>query len=97
MERSRLNWVGALTLLIVRSLALWLLIPLGFIVWLFVGYSLDARGATLGHWLGWLDQNFVVFMIRCVVRPFLHGPPPRYTPWSRIEDVDHRIKLFDAY
>jgi hypothetical protein len=84
--------ISGLLVLIVRSFLLWVVIPLGFIAWVFFLPWLLKRGATLGQFLGWVDLNVVALLQRLMAVRVVDG---REHPWLRakeIPSVTHRIK-----
>lgn len=90
-----LRIVVAVVISIIRSFALWVVIPVGFIAWLMsVPFTLP-RPIRLGAFLGWLDLNLVVLLIT-PFRPFLQTPPTWLGP-RQMRDVTHRIRLWDPY
>ena len=64
--REALGDVGALALLVIRGLLLWILIPVGLVLWLFI-FGWSAR-VGLGTFLGWLDLNLTVALQRILVQ-----------------------------
>jgi hypothetical protein len=91
MQEANIGVVGGLIFLTLRSLLLWLLVPLGFASWLFVFQWTMSKKTNLGQWLGWLDGNLSIFLVRVVIRPFVKGDLPNYIWWADIAEVEHRI------
>jgi hypothetical protein len=86
--------VGALALLLIRGIVLWILIPIGFALWLLI-FSWTAR-VGLGGFLGWLDLNLIAALHRVMVRPF-NGSKVEFVPLGTIQSVAHRIRFVDPF
>lgn len=91
------RWQGFATasatfiLLMIRGFLLWLMVPLGALVWLVVSPAFIKKGVTLGRFLGWLDWNLVVGLQRALAGGF-----PEKNPWippSAMKNVEHRIRF----
>jgi len=92
--REALGAMRALALLVVRGLLLWILIPLGFVLWLLV-FSWTARVGP-GAFLGWLDLNLLAALQRVLLRPVsgqLPMPRVEFVPLRRLQSVSHRVHL----
>ena len=83
----------ALVLLTIRGFLLWLVIPVGFVVWLF--YFWWARSASLGQCLGWFDLNLVAFLQR-VMKRFIPYPTVQTVPNQKMSTVTHRFRSNDV-
>jgi len=92
---NEMGWISALVLIYVRSLLLWLVIPAGLIVWIFVFPLLQDRGVTLTLFLSWLDHNLIVMIQRGLLRPFRPFIGPRWIPARKMAKVEHRFKWND--
>jgi len=88
------RFVGALVLLTVRGLLLWVVVPLGVVAWPLVVVTSRKRGVRLGQFLGWLDLNLTSAIQRTVTRPFFQAPIP-WTPFDAAASLTHRIRLLD--
>ena len=91
-----LGFVAAASVMVARSLLLWLLVPLGFLAWVIGLVWFLRKHVSLGQFLGWLDLNLVIAL--------LHGLPRRLAPEGRYHWVPfagmrtaHRIGLLDLY
>ena len=93
--RSALGGISVFTLLVVRGLLLWVVIPLGFIAWLLLGW---VRGVGPGQFLGWVDLNLIAALQRLLVRR-VNGewPMPRvdFVPIGKLRSVRHRVSVLD--
>jgi hypothetical protein len=87
-------WAGCL-LLALRGVLLWIVVPIGIVVWLFLGVILRRRGVTLGQFLGWLDLNLVSVIERTVLRPWVRSPLS-WTSAAELPKVTHRVRPLDA-
>ncbi len=54
--------LSALALMLVRGILLWIVIPIGFTLWLLV-FCWTAR-VGLGEYLGWLELNLIAALHR---------------------------------
>jgi hypothetical protein len=90
--REALGDLSALALLLARGILLWVIIPIGFALWLLV-FSWRAR-LGLGEFLGWLDLNLIAALHRVMVRPF-NGSRVEFVPAGLIQAVRHRIHVVD--
>ena len=88
--REALGDLSALAPLLVRGILLWIIIPIGFALWLLAVSSTVRPG--LGEFLGWLDLNLIAALHRAMVRPLnqiksrvrASGPnPDRHPPYPR--------------
>lgn len=89
--------LALLVLLFIRGVLLWLLVPLGFVVWVLGAVWLIGRGATLGKFLGWLDSNFIIILERTLLRPFFAEPTHPWVPFADIAGVTHRVGPLDLF
>ena len=92
--REALGDVSALALLVVRGLLLWILIPVGFVLWLVI-FGWSAR-VGLGTFLGWLDLNLTVALQRILVLPVRGKDSMRraeFVPLRLMESVKHRVHI----
>jgi hypothetical protein len=96
VSSRNMGWCSGLVLLFLRSLLLWFVIPLGFIVWIFVFPLLHDRGVALIQFLSWLDNNLIVLIQRGLLRPFGRYNGPNWIPAGRMSEVKHRLKWNDA-
>ena len=85
---------SGLTLLLVRGVLLWLVVPAATGVWLVLAILLRRRRVGLGRFLGWVDLNLIAALQRTALRPFFAARAP-WTPWSEIELVTHRVRWLD--
>jgi hypothetical protein len=52
--------VSGFAVLLLRSLLLWVVVPLAMLAWVVSSGWLRRRGVTAGQFLGWIDLNLVV-------------------------------------
>lgn len=93
-SREALGATGVLALLLVRGLLLWILIPIGFVLWLLV-FGWIAR-VGIGAFLGWLDLNLLAALQRVLTHPVsgqLPMPRVEFVPVQRVQSVRHRVHL----
>ncbi len=88
-----LSDIAALVLLLSRGLLLWLVVPLGSIVWALV---ISWRGkVSLGQFLGWLDLNLVAALQRSLLRLLLQRPTVEFQPLRNMAGTTHRMRTSD--
>ncbi|WP_353827318.1 hypothetical protein [Agromyces sp. SYSU T0242] len=91
--RETLAVVSVLALLTARGFLLWIVVPVGFVAWLLVGW---AFGTGPGQFLGWLDLNLIAALQRVLIRR-VDGewPMPRvsFVPIGMLRSVRHRVHL----
>ena len=88
------RFVRTLVLLTVRSVLLWVVVPLGLLLWLLAAVPLRKRGVRVGRFLGWLDLNLISAIQRSVARPFFDAAIP-WTPFSAAPALSRRISWID--
>jgi hypothetical protein len=95
MRRNpKLSIPVGVTLLVLRGLLLWLVVPVGLLCWVPLLPLLLRRGIKLGAFLGWLDLNLVAFLERTLLRAVV-SDPEAWTPVREMAHVTHRIRLVD--
>ena len=95
MTRGSAGAVAKLVLLVIRGVLLWLVIPLGLVLWLVTFQWIGKRAVTLGAFLGWLDNNLVYLLQRGLLRPWF---PVATVTWIRARDRSrtiHRVRGMD--
>lgn len=80
---------------IVRGLALYLLIPLAFVIWLLAFLWIFRYSKSLPQFVSWVDYNFSVSLIRGPLRPLVHKPYAEWLPLHRIQELTARTGLLD--
>lgn len=80
-------------LLVIRGFLLWFLVPISVLIWLVGAIWLVPRGATLGRFLGWIDNNFIIVLERTVLRPFFDEPTHPWIRFADISKVTHRLRF----
>ncbi|WP_353827322.1 hypothetical protein [Agromyces sp. SYSU T0242] len=91
--RKSLAVVSVLALLTARGLLLWIVVPVGFIAWLLVGWVF---GTGPGQFLGWIDVNLIAALRRVFIHRVDGGwPMPRlaFVPIGMLQSVRHRVHL----
>ena len=87
--------VPAFILVIVRGLALYLLIPLAFVLWLVALLWIGRYSKSLPQFITWVDYNFSVSLIRGPLRPLIPKPRAEWLPLRRIKEMTARTQFFD--
>lgn len=83
------------TLLLIRGLALWVVVPVGVLLWIVALPLSLMKRIPLGALLGWIDLNLLA-LIQRALRPWMHHLG-RWVPVSQIRKVEHRIRWFDPF
>jgi hypothetical protein len=87
--------IGAgITLLLLRGVLLWLVVPVAICLWMILHTFGGHRRVRLGQFLGWVDLNLTAGLQRTALRP-LFGTGAGWTPWSEVGNVTHRVRLLD--
>lgn len=96
IERSqvRLPIFTGLILLGIRGVALWLVVPVALIAWLFWWPILRRSDIQLSQFLGWVDLNLISAIEHSVLRPLIRVPLP-WTSTRELPNVTHRIGTSD--
>jgi hypothetical protein len=84
------QWVLALILLALRGATLWLLVPVGTMIWIFV---IPWTTTSLPQFLGWLDHNMNYVLQKHLFGLAFSTSPIQWIPRSQIATVTHRIRL----
>jgi hypothetical protein len=88
--------IAAIIVVLVHSLTLWVLVPVGFVAWLVVVPFTFPRPIRLGAFLGWLAFNEGVFFQRVLFRPLFRAPL-RWLGPREMRDGKHRISSHDLF
>lgn len=86
--------LAGITLLLLRGILLWLVVPITVLVWVPTSLRLHRRGVTLGQFLGWVDLNLIALLAHTLLRPLFRDPPP-WVPVVEMPGVTHRVGLLD--
>ncbi|MFE6255915.1 hypothetical protein [Agromyces sp. NPDC057865] len=92
--REALGDTGVLALLVIRGLLLWIVLPVGFVLWLVI-VSWSAR-VGLGTFLGWLDVNITAALQRVLglsVREEGSMRRADFVPIRLMQSVRHRVHI----
>lgn len=94
---ERPNWfISQVLLLLVRSLLLWIVIPLAVLVWPLLVPRLERMGVGFRQYLGWVDFNLIVFLQRVVFRPLMRQRD-NYVSLESIATIAHRVRFTDPF
>ena len=90
-----LDGIGLFSLLVIRGLALWVVIPISFLSWT-ICHSW-AQKASFRQVLCWYDRNVISLFAKSVLRPLLLAEHrPRFIGLSDMNQiVPYRITLAD--
>jgi len=90
VESNLLSIIGAILLLLVRGVLLWVVVPVASGWWL-IAIPFDAmrRRSRVGfsQAIGWADLNLIATLTLGRMTPFVR--------WSEASKVEHRISLID--
>jgi type IV secretory pathway TrbD component len=93
VRRNAFGLVAALAVLVIHGVLLWIIVPLGTLVWLVTLQPLARPAVTLGAFLGWIDNNIAFVLARVLFRPMF---PDADVAWVRTRDrhaIKHRISF----
>jgi hypothetical protein len=93
-EQRRNSVMGGIVVLLIRGGLLWVVIPVGAVVWPFVALRLRRRDVTFGRYLGWLDLNLIACVQRMILRPLVRAPAD-WVPARDMARVTHRLRAVD--
>ncbi|GAA2590851.1 hypothetical protein GCM10009862_31490 [Microbacterium binotii] len=88
--------LAGILVILLHSVMLWVLIPVGFVAWLVCVPFTFPRPVRLGSFLAWLAFNNVVLLQRVLFRPWFRTPSRWLAP-REMRDVKHRISLHDLF
>jgi hypothetical protein len=94
MPSPRVPLAAGVTLLLLRGVLLWVVIPVATCVWMIIRTVGRHRRLTLGQFVGWADLNLTAGLQRTALRP-LFATPARWIAWSEVRSVTHRVRLID--
>lgn len=87
---------GGVALGLLRSVLLWVVMPLAFVVWLggllWLGGRVPLRG-----WLRWIDYNMIVTLCRTLLWPLMDEPAMAWLGFRHIRDIDTRVSSWDFF
>ena len=95
MRPGTVGIIGAFGFLAIRGFLLWLVVPLGALVWLFSAQWLRTPQVTLGAYLGWIDNNLAFLLVRGPFSVSFPNSPVRWVPSKDRAAVKHRIGFTD--
>lgn len=92
MRQGLSGVVGTLLFLTIHGILLWLVVPVGFLLWTLTLQGLGKRRTSLPVFLGWLDHNVLVALIRGPLRYFFVERPMDWIPPRDRAATTHRIR-----
>lgn len=92
LRSRRVSALAGLTLLAIRGVLLWVVIPLTMLCWLPASFWLRRRDVHLGQFLGWVDINLVACLERTALRPLFRAPVA-WVPARSMPQVTHRVDV----
>ena len=84
-------FVGTLLFLATHGILLWVLVPSGFVIWLITFQGFGTRRTSPTGFIGWLDHNLLVALMR---GPFRYFFTDKSLHWIAARDrttTTHRI------
>jgi hypothetical protein len=87
---------GGVALGLLRSVLLWLVMPLAFIVWL-LGLLWLWGHVPLRGWLRWIDYNMIVTLCRTLLWPLMNEPKINWLEYTHVHDIDTRVGFWDFF
>ena len=94
MKASPSAAIRGLVALSFRGYLLWFAIPLGTLAWL-ASFIWLSRGVSLGQFLGWIDHNLIVVLLRILAVTPCVGYERKWISARNMATVKHRIGFFD--
>ena len=82
-------------LLLIRGFLLWLVVPVATVVWCAGAYWFIRDDASLGKFLGLVDNNLLIVIERSILRPLFEKPTHSWIPYANIAEVAHRVGFLD--
>ena len=83
--------VAGTVLLLIRGWLLWILALLGAIAWALTLYWRIRRGISLGLFLGWIDNNFVIIPEQSMLLALFRETTHSWVAFRDTTSVEHRI------
>ena len=84
-------------LLLIRGWLLWIVVPLSAIAWGLTLYWQIRKGISLGLFLGWIDNNFVIILERSLLLALFPETTHSWVAFTDITTVQHRIGHDDFF
>lgn len=97
MRPNVLGVVGAILFLIVHGVLLWVVIPIGALLWVASFQWLGASRVSLGNFLGWFDNNVAFVLVRGPFRVFFPNTSIAWVPASERRKVSYRVSGLDLF
>jgi hypothetical protein len=97
VRSKTLQVVAGVLLLIIRGVLLWLVIPVGTLIWIVSLQGFGPNKLGLGAFLGWIDNNLVFALERGPLRPLFPEPTVLWIPASERSRVTHRVRGMDLF
>ncbi|GIT78832.1 hypothetical protein LLS1_05010 [Leifsonia sp. LS1] len=87
---------GGVALGLLRSVLLWVVVPVAFLLWLVLLLWLWAK-VPLRGWIRWVDYNMIVTLCRTVLSPLMREPTLKWLPPKYINEIDTRVGYWDFF
>lgn len=97
MSTDPIGLGASFLLLVVRGVLLWLMVPIGSLIWMVTFQWTGTNRVSLGSFLGWVDNNLVYVLQRGPLRPFFPKPTVRWIRTRGRSEVTHRVHGIDFY
>jgi hypothetical protein len=91
-----MNPAGLVLLILIRSVLLWILVPVAFVVWVFGGPWLWRKGPT-NKFVRWADYNTTVTLMRTILRPLTKPPYSSWAPLSQVREFNTPISFINEF
>lgn len=88
--------IGLFVLVCVRSVLLWFVVPIGFVIWL-VGLVWLWGNLPLRAFVRWADWSVSVALCRSILRPLMREPLPTWVPLRDATKMGNRVKFMEFY
>ena len=97
MSKKLVTPLAGTVLLLIRGWLLWILVPLSAIAWALTLYWQIRRRISLGLFLGWIDNNFVIILERSLLLALFPETTHSWVAFKDITTVAHRIGHNDFF
>ena len=95
-ELPNVTPVGLFVLLGIRSVLLWFVVPIAFIVWS-VGLFWLWGGAALRPFVRLVDWNVSVALCRSLLRPLMRAPLPKWVCLQNASTLSNQVKFMEYF
>ena len=92
--KYRYPWFSATLFLIVRVFLLWIVIPIGVLLWLLGWPYWRFKKVPISQLIGWLDLNLAALIHRTLLAKLVENPL-RFRKWNEIATTRDQVHFTD--